>query len=425
MSASLSRTIVAAFLLVQALPPHTQDLSIEFSTYLGGGSFDAGAAIAADADGNVYVAGNSQSRDFGESPGLPPAEAWLPTTRAFVTKFDPSLGVAHSIVDSVTLNDIDVDAGGNVYIAGSGAGSGEALVVQLDRSGRTLRRISLGGSAFDFATGVAVDGSGNIIVAGSTASSDFQGADATCTGASSVVTPKAFVAKLDSSGRLLRATCVGGSYADQATNVAVDAKGDIFMLGSSLSSDFPTTPGAAQRSIGGGFCGPPSGRPCGDLFLVKFNGSTFEKVFATFFGGNREETPGGLGVDAGGNAYVGGWTTSKDLRVAHAFQPGCRSSFHEADCGDGFVAKINAAGSAIVYATYLGGSRYDAVQELSVSLTAGFTWAATQDRATSLRAESRRRTSQPPRSWTRTCCSSIRQAGLSRWRSSAAAATNI
>jgi len=207
----------------------------------------------------------------------------------------------------------------------------------------------LGGSDFDFDEGITVDASGNAIVAGATLSSDFP----TTSGAFQITSGgsyDAFVSKLNTTGSaLVYSTYLGGGESDVSWGVAVDASGNAYVMGYTASSNFPTTAGAVQTTYGGNQ----------DAFVSKLNATGSTLVYSTYLGGSGAEgfnfEFGGIAVDTSGNAYVTGNTTSSDFPVTPgAFQ----TSFGGSD-GDAFVSKLNAAGSALIYSTYLGGRYHD------------------------------------------------------------------
>jgi hypothetical protein len=206
----------------------------------------------------------------------------------------------------------------------------------------------LGGGGVDGAGRIAVDVRGNAYVVGNTGSpfpttpGAFQG------------TPRgsfdAFVAKFDSTGSLVYSTYLGGAGFDTGTAIAVDHRGNAYVTGVTSSADWPTTPGAFQPS----FAGPSFF----DAFVAKLDPSGSGLVYSTYLGGNGIDQASGIAVDADDSAYVTGSTTSTNFpTTAGAFQTtlASTSSFN----ADAFVTKLNAAGTALVYSTYLGGSGND------------------------------------------------------------------
>src|SRR5438445_679977 len=302
---------VAAYDASQAL---VIDPVLSYSTYLGGSGEDRDPAIAVDAAGNAYVTGHTESRNFPT------------TTGAFQTGF-----------------------GGGAM----SSGQGDAFVTKLNPAGSALVYSTyLGGSGPDDGKGIAVDAAGNAYVTGSTASSNFPttiGAFQTIKGGSG----NAFVTKLNPTGSaLVYSTYLGGSGAsgDYGAGIAVDAAGNAYVTGITSSSDFPTTAGAFQTTFGGGLY---------DIFVTKLEPTGSALVYSTYLGGSALDKGYGIAVDTSGNAYVTGLTYSTDFPTT----PGAiQTTYSEGGLysgGDAFVTKLNAAGSALVYSTYLGGRGTD------------------------------------------------------------------
>jgi hypothetical protein len=141
-------------------------------------------------------------------------------------------------------------------------------------------------------------------------------------------------------------TYLGGSSLDEANGIAVDSSGNAYVTGHTYSADFPTA-NPLQPSFGG----------VSDVFVAKLNPAGSALVYSTYLGGSNWDVGLGIAVDAAGDAYVTGYTESTDFPTANPLQAtcdGCRPGYYDA-----FVAKLNAAGSALVYSTYLGGSNTD------------------------------------------------------------------
>ncbi len=273
--------------------PLVIDPTLTYSTYLGGSGWDAGQGIAVDSVGNTYVTG------FTYSPDFPTANAFQPGIRG----------------------------GSNAFIAKLNA-SGTALVYST----------FLGGDGNSGGSGIAVDSATNVYVAGSTSSSNFpllNAVQTTHTGGSS---NDAFVAKLNSAGNgLIFSTYLGGSTEDTANGIAVDSSGNTYVAGLTTSADFPVANALQPNYGGGGY----------DAFAAKFN-PTGGLLYSTYLGGTNTDWANGIAVDSGGNPYLTGTTSSYDFPVKNPLQP-----WHGTDV---FITKINSAGSALVYSTYLGGS---------------------------------------------------------------------
>ena len=219
----------------------------------------------------------------------------------------------------------------------------------------------LGGDGEDIIHAVATDSAGNVYLAGETTSSNFPvtagafqtkrgNSPGTIFGFEGQFLPNAFVAKLSPAGQILWATYLGGSGADAALGIAVDAKGSPYVLGYSYSPDFPATRGAYQTTA------PLSNR----AFVAKFTPDGSSLAYSTFLSGSMIQigyAPGGIlesavspsaiAVDATGNAFLGGCSNSS------ALPPTAGAYSHS---GSAFVAKLDASGSKLTFVTYLGGS---------------------------------------------------------------------
>jgi hypothetical protein len=144
---------------------------------------------------------------------------------------------------------------------------------------------------------------------------------------------------------LAYSTYLGGNALDEGRAIAVDDAGDAYVTGYTTSTNFPTTPGAFQTE--------PAGNA--DVFVAKLNDTGTALVYATYLGGRGADEGWGIAVDAAGNAFVTGDTTSRDFPTT----PGAFQRQPGGGVSNAFVAELNATGSALVYATYLGGSRRD------------------------------------------------------------------
>jgi hypothetical protein len=198
----------------------------------------------------------------------------------------------------------------------------------------------LGGPGYDAINALTTDSSGNIYVTGATSSSSLAPGSTQTILASRQV----FVAKLNSAGtQLVYLVYIGGSGDDSGQGIAVDAAGNAYVTGVTGSTNFPTTSGAfATQSVG------PQ-----EAFIAKF-GPTGQVLYSTYLGGGSD-FGFAIAVDTTGAAYVAGQTGS----IAFPTTAGTILASYNGGLSDCFVTKLSAAGNALVYSTYLGGSLLD------------------------------------------------------------------
>ncbi len=209
----------------------------------------------------------------------------------------------------------------------------------------------IGGSGVDSAWGVAVDNNGYAYISGRTESADFP-ATAGALDPSFGGTSDIFVTKINTresgASSLVWTTYLGGSQDEGEGEVAIDASGNVYVTGGTVSSDdFPVTANAFQPHMDG-CC-------ISDGFLSKLNPSGSSLLYSTYLGGSFADTSMGVAADAAGNAYVTGLTNSMDFPVTTSAYNATNAQFHSA----AFLSKINtlASGAAsLVYSTYFGGA---------------------------------------------------------------------
>ena len=304
-----------------------------FSTYLGGSSAEAGAAIARDASGNNYLVGHTNSNDF-------------PTTTG---AYDQTYNGAS-------------DSDDDVFVAKLNA-AGSALVYST----------FLGGSGAEHGMDMVLGGSGNVYVTGMTTSSDFP----TTTGAYDVSFngggQDGYVTKLNAAGSaLVYSTFLGGSAAEcDDASIAIDANANAYISGNTTSADFPTTAGAFDVSYNGA-----GGKNWGDVFMTKINAAGSGIVYSTFIGGSGDEEALNMTLDRLGNVYFTGMTTSMNYPIILG---AVDSTFNGGT--DVMVTKLNANGSLLAYSTFIGGSGDDRAEGIGLdsngnTYIAGFTASA-------------------------------------------------
>ena len=375
--------------------PLVIDPILSYSAYLKGSDYDFGSAIAVDRAGNAYVSGTTFSTDFPTMNPLQPMHdrgcfygTGQPCPDVFVAKVNTA-GTALVYSTYLGGNDVDdglgivVDSTGNAYVTGRTCsdnfplanslqstragrslpdyrGCGDAFITKLNATGSALIYSTyLGGNGNDRASGIAVDSAGNAYVAGRTCSTNFPivnplqaafaGPSEYCDEISwSSPYGDAFVTKLNASGTAaIYSTYLGGRGGDGIQGIAIDATGNAYVTGQTCSEDFPTA-SPMRPAYSGGYYG------CGDAFVTKLNVAGSALLYSTYLGGTGRDVGNGIAVDNDGNAYVAGQTCSDDFPTANPFQTTYRRSCEAESVG--FVTKLNSAGSALVYSTYLGGN---------------------------------------------------------------------
>jgi hypothetical protein len=290
--------------------------ALVYSTYLGGSGGENGTGIAVDAAGNAYVTGWTSSRNFPVVNPLQPSPRGN-----FLAKLTPDgSALAYSTFFGGDTKAIAVDAAGSAYVTGStsstdfpstayfGPPGGGAFLTKLDPTGSSLVYSTIIGGCG--ANGIAVDGAGNAYITGSTSSPDFPTVNPLQPGLNG--SENAFMAKLTADGlALVYSTYLGGSDFDQGLGIAVDQAGNAYITGWTTSTDFPTA-SAFQ---------PVLSSSEGNAFVVKTSADGFTLVYSTYLGGNGFDKGQGIAVDQAGNAYVTGSTSSSDFPTVKPLQP--------------------------------------------------------------------------------------------------------
>jgi hypothetical protein len=329
--------------------PLVIDPVLYYSTFLGGLNYDEAYGIAVDSAGNAYVTGVTYSTNFPLVSARQSVKA--ADGDAFVTKINPA---GSALVFSTYLggngydegDGIAVDGGGNVYVAGvtfstnfplananqlTNGGHGDAFLAKLSSDGASLIYSTYRGSTgYDQGNSVAVAG-GLAYLGGSTEDPQYKDADG-------------FVAKFSANGAtLVYNTLVGGSGSDTVYGIAVDPAGSAYVTGDTESSDFPVSTTAADKTYGGD----------ADAFVTKLNAAGTAYLYSTYVGGSRTDRAYAIALDSTGHAFITGETHSSDFPLVTPFQNAMRPG------GDAFVAKVNPNGSTLAFSTFFGGSTLD------------------------------------------------------------------
>ncbi|MBI4751427.1 MAG: SBBP repeat-containing protein [Acidobacteria bacterium] len=276
--------------------PLVIDPTVSFSSFLGGGFPDAAFAVAADGLGNVVVVGTTLSINF-------------------LTQFP---------------------------LQPENAGEADIIVAKIDTvSGQLVFSTYFGGNRFDEARGVAIDREGGIYIAGRTTSLVFPTTDQAFQ-KENKGNSEGFVVKLNSGGSAVEfATLLGGAGRDEIRGMALDAQGNPYVTGFTLSTDFPVKNAFQPRDGGDSFT---------DAFVTKLNRTGSELIYSTYLGGNEDDLGADIAVDQkDGSAVVTGYLNSKNFPLKNPTQTTFSGGLY-----DVFVTKFSPAGDALVFSTYLG-----------------------------------------------------------------------
>jgi hypothetical protein len=363
------------------------DPVLTYSTYLGGSGGDTAYSVALDASGDAYVTGVTASINFPTDPTLQNFNATGGSTNTngltgngnvFVTEFNPAGsallfstylgGSGVDIPSRILIDNQRPNPTGNIFIVGSTTsndfpvtssvfqpifgGIQDAFLTEMKANGSALVYSTyIGGTGTDFGAGVALDLSGNAYVTGSTNSTDFPVQNPLQLGNAGLY--DAFVTEVNPTGALEYSTYLGGSETDNATGIAVDSSGNVYICGYTYSSNFPTQ-SAYQSTLAGG----------SDIFVTKFLPGSSALLFSTYLGGSSNDQALAMAVDSNGNIYLTGDTQSTNFPVTpNAYQSTLQGT------ENAFVTKFAPDASTLVYSTLFGGSGTDQASAMALDST--------------------------------------------------------
>jgi Beta-propeller repeat len=371
-----------------------------YSTFVGGTQADQGNAIAVDSLGNAVVVGSTASFDFPQKNGAAVVlssnsdHGFAFSLTPAGTAFNFSTYLGGDSQDSAT--GVALDTAGNVYVSGYTSstnfpvtpgnqigpvpvqyGGNDIFLVKLARKGKVAFATLVGGTSNSYIptfpsqpVSVSVDASGEAVLGGSAF-----GGFPTTTGAFQANYPgalyernNAFIGKLNATGTaFVAATYLGGTLGDAATQVVVDSSGNVYVAGTTSSSDFPTTPGAFQ---------PVDTQPDYAIsFIAKLNPALSSLVYSTYLEGTGSAYGtgiwlNGLAVDNNGNSYVTGYAGQSDFPVASPFLSESPTASYSQYASAAFVSVLNPTGSNLTFSTYFGGSTGSAGNGIAVDQAA-------------------------------------------------------
>jgi hypothetical protein len=350
--------------------PLVIDPALLFSTFLGGDGEDAGQAIAVDPANNAYVTGSSASTNFPTTAGAFQSIN-VGGDDVVVSKLTPDgTALVYSTYVGGGLADhgmgIAVDDLGNAYVTGDTAstdfptttgafqrtnnGGTDAFVFKLNPTGTALVYSTfMGGTKDDHGTAIALNSAGEAFITGDTTSTNFPtagGFQAANDGGAD-----AFVGELSADGtKQVYSSFLGGKNDDFGTGIAINSAGQVYVTGFTVSSDFPTTAGAYQRSSPGGL----------NAFVTEVSAGGSATIFSTYLGGTQDDRGRAIALDTNGDVFVTGDTNSVNF-------PTTTGAVQASGGGlDAFVTKLAPNGASLVYSTYFGGSGNDIGRGLAV-----------------------------------------------------------
>jgi hypothetical protein len=289
------------------------DPVLVYATYVGGSGGDIGFAIAVNSTLEAYIAGVTNSSNF------------------------PIAGTSYQSTKK---------------------GNSNCFVTEMNSSGTGLVYSTyIGGSESDTATALALGAGNTIFITGYTDSADFPTKAPSGVG---ITFPfqqiyggntDAFVTQLSSLGNALAfSTYLGGSGLDQGQGIAVDSAGNAYVTGATQSTNFPVTTNALQSVINGSQ----------NAFVTKVNSTGEALIYSTYLGGSEADTAQAIQLDSAENMYIAGYTFSGNFPTAAPIQRTIGGA------ADAFVAELNAAGSALTFSTFLGGTGNDEAYGLAL-----------------------------------------------------------
>ena len=332
-------TLSVFFFAIVAILGHAE-AQWRSARYYGGSDYEFVGHLAVDAAGNSYFLGQTYSTDM--DPSIVPASRGGPAMATFVYKLSPqgtrvyatTVGTGMFLMRPL---DFAVGADGSAHVLLID-GDNARYVIQLDASGRETARVTISPQATgEYAQAIAVDADGNSVVAGGTAGEG------------------PFVVRIDRRGVISHIYRLRASAT--VNDIALDAAGNIYLVGVARAGDLPITPGAFQPQFKTGTCPsaekPEITYPCTDAFVLKVT-RTGTLDYATYFGGAGWEDGGTIAVDRSGAAIISGSTQSSDLPLVAAVKAQCSNRLLRLPCGEGYIAKLDPRGGSVVFSTYLG-----------------------------------------------------------------------
>jgi len=384
-----------------------------WSTYYGGNGQDLSADMCLDSQGNIFITGRTESVNFPFTLSGPSTSSYLQfilggmsttgTESACILKFnnngvrlwatyyggsgyDYGYSICRDLNDNIYVTGQTFSVDFPIFNPGSGAyfqpllaGTSNAFILKFNNNGIRLWATYYGGSDNDFGYSICSDLNGNMFVVGTTNSSNFpiynSGSgtffQSTYGGTTGITTQgDVFILKFNATGILLWGTYYGGNDKDNCPIAGIDKNGNLFVVGTTKSTNFPLTNMGGSAYFQGVYNGGNS-----DLFVLKFNNNGI-RLHSTYYGGNGDDhfSPydihkGGITFDECNNLYISLSSTSSNLSTKSFCTTGYIDSTTNTSptmlVGDGFIIKLNNSFS-IVWASYFGGVANDFISAMNI-----------------------------------------------------------
>lgn len=316
--------------------------SLIYSTFFGGKSplfrtHNYVGGIDVSEDGNVYLTGWTYSSDFPTTPGVFKTDFTHDTRNGFVTKFNKEGSdlIFSTFVDLVGFNNIKLDNNNNICVTSTKNNDLFILKLKSDGSDTLFTKI-IGGSGSEAISDFLLDSNGNIILVGSTNSEDFPVTEDAYDTDYNGGEEDLFVIKINSDGsNIIFSTFIGGDEYEYSPRICIDKWGDLYIMGYTLSSNFPSTPDAFDMDFIGSW----------DMVLFKLHNSGNTLLYSTFIGSPQSDIcDGGFFIDEIGNVFIAGRTQASNFLINGGIFDTGNIYHHDTP----FIIKLNNYQSTIV-----------------------------------------------------------------------------
>ncbi|TFG08043.1 hypothetical protein EU522_00195 [Candidatus Thorarchaeota archaeon] len=356
---------------------NSSGMVLDFSTYIGGEGNEEGFDIHLDTNGSIYLTGITGSNNFPVSQGCYD-KSQNGKDDIFVMKMNNngSEVLASTFLGGANVDhgkSLDLDEDGNIYVTGYtwssnfpttdnsydtsfNGGDDDVILSVFNNNCSTLKYSTfIGGSGSDWGLDLKWISHDNIIITGSTDSTNFPTENAyDKTKSSGWNGWDCFLLKINISSSLLAfSTYFGGSKGQASLSVVIDSEKNILISGITASSDFPVTDDAFDKTYNSG---------ASDIFITKFSNNGSNILYSTFLGGDNHERAYDIQLDRSENVYITGYSRSTDFPMKNGSY--CTYNKGLWDC---IIVKLNISTNDLLYSSYIGGSQNDDGQGLSIN----------------------------------------------------------